>query len=622
MAAVSVASANAGVAVITTGTVTNLTSTSASIASMNAGVALLTTATVTSLTATGASVASANVGTAVVTGLTVTGASIASVNAGVAVLSGNLTLNGGTANGVAYLNGSKVLTSGSALQFDGTGKLALGNVAHTSFIPATALTLGNSAANVEIRIGQQDTKALILKWVYNATVGSAYGAIETYGQTNYIQFGASDFRWQIASTQAMTLDASGALLVGNTANYSVGSAENNSVQVKGPIVLAANNTGSADNRNWVFQTNAAAAGAFSLAYSSTNTGWPNAAYAMVVDKSGNLGIATTSPGYKLDVNNGGGSIAGFRVSGNDQANVRMRLENSGSGGRTWELVGGLPGVNNANFSIRDVTGSTTPLTIDSSGNLGIATTSPASKLHVAGNIQIGAGNDLRFSSTAYITPEDNVSGARIVTPGLIGFHAGGSERGRFSAEGYFKASNAGTYVNATSTYHELRNTANETACLMSCSNTGFTSSVLSLTAYPVSGTGFKHLICRSDNGNDEVMNIRGDGNLYNDNGVYGTISDERLKQDIVDAPSQWDDIKAVRFRKYRMKSDVEADPNAPSLLGVVAQELEQTSPGLVDDGEIKTVKSSILLMKAAVALQEAMARIEQLEAKVAALESA
>jgi hypothetical protein len=34
--------------------------------------------------------------------------------------SGNVTLSGGTANGVAYLNGSKVVTSGSALTFDGT----------------------------------------------------------------------------------------------------------------------------------------------------------------------------------------------------------------------------------------------------------------------------------------------------------------------------------------------------------------------------------------------------------------------------------------------------------------------------------------------------------------------
>lgn len=35
-------------------------------------------------------------------------------------ITGNLTLSGGTANGVTYLNGSKVLTTGSALTFDGT----------------------------------------------------------------------------------------------------------------------------------------------------------------------------------------------------------------------------------------------------------------------------------------------------------------------------------------------------------------------------------------------------------------------------------------------------------------------------------------------------------------------
>jgi hypothetical protein len=40
--------------------------------------------------------------------------------------SGNVTLSGGTANGVAYLNGSKVVTSGSALTFDGTS-LGMGN---------------------------------------------------------------------------------------------------------------------------------------------------------------------------------------------------------------------------------------------------------------------------------------------------------------------------------------------------------------------------------------------------------------------------------------------------------------------------------------------------------------
>ena len=118
------------------------------------------------------------------------------------------------------------------------------------------------------------------------------------------------------------------------------------------------------------------------------------------------------------------------------------------------------------------------------------------------------------------------------------------------------------------------------------------------------------------------------GNVTNTNGSYGTISDSKMKTDIVDAGSQWADIKAIRFRKFKMKDD----PDQIVQLGVVAQELEQTSPGLVEehvdkDAEgndlgttTKSVKTSILLMKAAKALQEAMTRIETLEAKVAALE--
>jgi hypothetical protein len=143
--AASIASINAGVAVIN-----NLTATSASIASANVGVALITTGTVTALTATGASVASANVGTAVITGLTVTGASIASVNAGTATLSGNLTLNGGTANGVLYLNGSKVATSGSALYFNGT-QFGVGansiNAANTAEVTGDINTTWAASAN-------------------------------------------------------------------------------------------------------------------------------------------------------------------------------------------------------------------------------------------------------------------------------------------------------------------------------------------------------------------------------------------------------------------------------------------------------------------------------------------
>jgi hypothetical protein len=138
--------------------------------------------------------------------------------------------------------------------------------------------------------------------------------------------------------------------------------------------------------------------------------------------------------------------------------------------------------------------------------------------------------------------------------------------------------------------------------------------------------------------------IESDGDFQSATNSYGSISDERLKEHIEDSGSQWDDVKAMRVRKYSFITD---ETDGPTQLGVIAQELEASGmTGLVKtkpymdlpaDGEgpdvpvldadgnptdYKTVKYSVLYMKAVKALQEAMARIETLEAKVTALENA
>jgi hypothetical protein len=105
-----------------------------------------------------------------------------------------------------------------------------------------------------------------------------------------------------------------------------------------------------------------------------------------------------------------------------------------------------------------------------------------------------------------------------------------------------------------------------------------------------------------------------DGDGQNHDNSWGGISDERLKQDIVDANSQWDDIKNLRVRKYRFKSDVK-NGKEYAQIGLIAQEVLEVSPGLVMGSEDTQygVQYSILYMKAVKALQEAMTRIEQLE---------
>ncbi len=121
-------------------------------------------------------------------------------------------------------------------------------------------------------------------------------------------------------------------------------------------------------------------------------------------------------------------------------------------------------------------------------------------------------------------------------------------------------------------------------------------------------------------GSAGLANIFGDGDITNTNNSYGQASDETLKQDIVDAASQWNDIKNLRVRKFRFKDN----PTGVLQIGVVAQEIETVSAGLVQQNEegIKSVKYSVLYMKAVKCLQEAIAKIEVLETKVAALEAA
>jgi hypothetical protein len=137
----------------------------------------------------------------------------------------------------------------------------------------------------------------------------------------------------------------------------------------------------------------------------------------------------------------------------------------------------------------------------------------------------------------------------------------------------------------------------------------------------------RHSATNTTNGTDSCY-IFTNGNIQNTNNSYGSLSDIKLKENIVDANSQWDDLKALQVRKYNFK-----EGQTHAQIGLIAQEVELVSPGLVsespdrdEDGNdlgtvTKSVNYSVLYMKAVKALQEAIERIETLEAKVAALES-
>ena len=144
-----------------------------------------------------------------------------------------------------------------------------------------------------------------------------------------------------------------------------------------------------------------------------------------------------------------------------------------------------------------------------------------------------------------------------------------------------------------------------------------------------SGAGTAEAIIQGGHSASDIANmttsfyVYTNGNVVNTNNSYGAISDAKLKENIVDANSQWDDLKALQVRNYNFK-----EGQTHTQIGLIAQEVELVSPGLVSESPdldaegndlgtvTKSVNYSVLYMKAVKALQEAMERIEQLEQRL------
>jgi hypothetical protein len=111
------------------------------------------------------------------------------------------------------------------------------------------------------------------------------------------------------------------------------------------------------------------------------------------------------------------------------------------------------------------------------------------------------------------------------------------------------------------------------------------------------------------------------------NGSSSWSSDQRLKKNIEATRDGYlDDLCKLRVVKYNWRTDAEDKPRE---LGLIAQEVEEVFPGLVeealhtlDETEIKykVLKGSVLPYMLLKALQEANSKIDALEARLETLE--
>ncbi len=266
----------------------------------------------------------------------------------------------------------------------------------------------------------------------------------------------------ITFTQAMTLDANGNLGVGTSSPSDKLQVTGGTLRVENTLGYGAtmlNTSGMGMYMTLADQGNSSAVGTNNGSLIFYNSG--NTTERMRIDASGNVGIGTTSPAYKLQVNNnatvgiGASSLSGispilYLDNGNTaNGSVTIKSHNVGSGNvigayrmavspdgtnYSWAGMAALEDANANAATLAFYTSagnasgasSTERMRIDSAGNVGIGTSSPVSRLEVnsgsgtapvlsvyATNPTFGAGDALGTISFGSTDSGNNIPAASI-----------------------------------------------------------------------------------------------------------------------------------------------------------------------------------------------------------------
>jgi hypothetical protein len=186
---------------------------------------------------------------------------------------------------------------------------------------------------------------------------------------------------------------------------------------------------------------------------------------------------------------------------------------------------------------------------------------------------------------------------------------------RITSGGYLKASNNSSYYSTSANYHEFNsNYAYSSLLIRNTNATPYGLWVLYNGASPNS-TNSEFIYC-SDTTNSKFI-VWSNGSVINRTGSYGTISDIKFKENIVDATPKLGDLAKLKVRNFNLIGSSEKQ------IGFIAQEFEEIFPNMVDvstekgtDGETyKSIKTSVLVPMLVKAVQELKTELDTLKNK-------
>jgi hypothetical protein len=304
---------------------------------------------------------------------------------------------------------------------------------------------------------------------------------------------------------------------------------------------------------------------------------------MRIDSSGNVGIGTDSPVAKLHIENGD-----IRIEKDTKATIGFRGHTTGS----------------TALAFRDSNAAVDRMTIDSSGNVGIGTTSPTADLSVGSTSTSSGDVHLRTTKTAFsITPSNTDAGGILLDLGWVSGGQGPMRFGIGSAEKMRINSSGNLLVGTTDT--------------VIWNDTSGEGVVVGPNAIQIARSSDTCLLLnrQSTDGILQVFASRGvqvgSVSVTSSATTYNTSSDARLK-DVTGEARGLEVINELNPVSYNWKADGKADE------GLIAQEVQEIVPNAVTGSEedMYQMDYSKLVVHLVKAVKEQQTQIEALQSEI------